>query len=137
MSEERGKLEDNSVRDMPAKVEGELVPSVAVVSPVVPLVAPSKGFHFIVVPDNSETKPEHYTVKTLEELQKSLYEVLDRVERGWCWIFADGALCKLHMPRQVFMLDMPCGVQVALQPTGEEPVSTDGSFHTLRPVKSS
>jgi hypothetical protein len=100
-------------------------------------VAPSKGFHFIVVPDNSETKPEHYTVKTLEELQKSLYEVLDRVERGWCWIFADGALCKLHMPRQVFMLDMPCGVQVALQPTGEEPVSTDGSFHTLRPVKSS
>ena len=93
------------------------------------------GCHFIVVPDNSEAAPERYTVNDLAELQSRLYGVLDRMECGWCWVFVNGEPCKLHLPRQVFVLELPDGTSVALRPAGEEPVSVDGSFHTLRPIR--
>lgn len=96
---------------------------------------PPKGIHFIVVPDNSESNPERHTVQDILELQKSLYEALDRVEQGWCWVFVGGEPCKLHMPRQVFVLELPSGAKLELRPAGEEPVSVDGRFYTLRPVQ--
>lgn len=104
--------------------------------PVTPPAAPLFGCHFIVVPDSSESAPERYTVKGMPELQARLYEVLDRVERGWCWVFVNGEPCKLHMPHQVFVLELPDGKSVSLQPAGVEPVCVDGSFYTLRPAKS-
>jgi len=104
-------------------------------APAPPAPPSQEGCHFIVVPDSSAGTPEHYTVGSIEAMQKRLYEVLDRVEKGWCWVFVDGKPCKLHMPRQVFILELPDGKLLPLRPVGEEPVMADGSFYTLRPVK--
>lgn len=98
--------------------------------------APTTGYHFVVVPNGSNFAPESFIVDTLEELQRTLYDALERTEQGWCWVSAGGQPCKLHMPRQVFILELPDGSQVALRPSGEEPVSKDGSFYTLVPVRS-
>lgn len=86
------------------------------------------------VPDNSAATPEHYSVTHIEEMQTRLYEVLDRHERGWCWVFVNGKPCKLHMPRQVFVLELPDGRRLPLRQPGEEPIMADGSFYVLRPV---
>ena len=73
--------------------------------------APTPGhiYQYVIVPDATDAEPKFVKANTLDEMLKLLYNDLVDARCGKVFATIDGEPCKLSIPCQVFVLQLPDG----------------------------